>query len=473
MYLYNPDDEDQLNRLLGQSGGEVAPDAGALSPTQPVQTPQPAAAQPSQQDGLLQSLLAAQAAKRDPELDQMLTDREKQALRESATPQYGGAELARDVIGPGAALIVDLVANHGRGATGILATGAQAAQQNRAADVARAQQNAELAIKMHAAAGKQADPLTQALAVDRAITARTNAGTNITKTDNAQNRFVTHRNDLIDPNSEFNQSQIAVAGSKAGAAATGRQNALHALNPQMAGDAANIRAAQTGAQIETTLGYAPQTAAAAAQQAAGVETAKVGAERAAQGANRPLPPGYYARDPALFANTNEDQGARGKMLADTMVGRQLGEAADKMAALRAQNGPQWVPNQTSGEYQALQTAVIGAANRVIADAGTLNAGERELMLRLVPGIEPNWKDLVGWMAGADLNAQQLEGYAKGLRMILDSRAASYGLGYGQDPNAAPRAPAPGAPKMAPPPSKATPLKEPDPELLQRYGVVFQ
>jgi hypothetical protein len=70
---------------------------------------------------------------------------------------------------------------------------------------------------------------------------------------------------------------------------------------------------------------------------------------------------------------------------------------------------------------------------VIGQAGTVNAGERQLMESMIPGIKPNWGDLFGWLKDSNLNAQQLEGFAKGLQTVLNARASSYGLGLGDAP----------------------------------------
>jgi len=107
-----------------------------------------------------------------------------------------------------------------------------------------------------------------------------------------------------------------------------------------------------------------------------------------------------------------------------------------------------LPSQASGQYQALHLAVVGAANRAIADAGTLNEGERQLIEQYVPGATPNWKDLVGWLQGSDLNGQQLEGFAAGLQQILNSRVASYGLR--KSTGAPPPSAAQALPQSAPP-----------------------
>lgn len=498
---YLQDDDDPLNQLLAGGGEPAVPDA----PPQPAQQDAPPEQSPDQ--SLEQSLLdqnqpppaaaapervysepdpvkmrdtyaqpSAAGASKDPELDAAFRQAQLDGLQHGGFDdgKYGVGEAVRD---NGAALlasILDIGFNKGRGLGGIVGATANEVGKQEAARAGQRKDARDFALK----AREKGDGALQQQRMDyllASLAEREKAHGDV------NDRFGKTQAARL-PDSAIYQADVAKTGLKAGAGATGRLNAEHALVDQTAGDrsqiagaesaattgarigtehenapitqqdAANLAAAQTAARTETELGYAPQTNAAAAQRAGGEASARVEGERAAQSANRPTPPGFQVANQAVFDNANQDPGVRSKMLQDTMSMRQLQGAADRIAALREQNGPQWTPNANSGEYQALHLAVIGAANRAIADAGTLNAGERQTIESLVPGAKPDWKDLGGWLAGQDFNAQQLEGFAKGLNQVIASRVASYGLAPGE---AAPP-PAAAAPQMGQPPANRMP-----------------
>lgn len=485
---FQPDNQDERLRQLLDGGSAPLADTPAAPPapddvpqqdqgadtvaTQPQSDPtpqaQPMAASPSpaptpppsREDQILQMLLGRQEQK-DPALEARWKQAETNALDradylQNANQHYGLGEFTRDNGAALVASILDVGFNKGRGLGGIVGATAQGVGQQEAARLAQAQQAREFALKVHQDRGQhQPDPVSQMLALDRLGVSHQNADTSGRRVQGTED----WRKQLSNPDSAYQQTRVTQAGRTRTASEQALLDTQHQNNPRTATDKANISgaeaAAATGARINTELGYAPQTNAAAAQKELGVSGAKVEGTRAAESANRPVPPGFVNVNDAAFANANQDQATRTKMLGDTMSARQLQMAADRIAALRAKNGPQWLPSQDSGEYQALHLAVVGAANRAVADAGTLNQGERQMIEKLVPGAEPNWKDLAGWVSGSDLNADQLMGFAKGLNQVLGARVASYGLAPdsgpqplpqpGSVPGQQPRAPRPYAP----------------------------
>jgi hypothetical protein len=438
MYLTQPDEEDPLQSFLdgsnSGSGGYVppevanpplmqSPDDRPLGPQ--LAAPNQAAAAPAERyaslpkltlrdeysplNALIQpvgfgadaakdsgaSSLAAQALtepKRDPELDAMWRDREKQALNESkAAKPSGVAQLLRDGAGPLAALLVDAVANHGRGATGILGVGLQGAEANRAQDEARAQEAANLALKIR---GKEADPYAQALQAERLRIAGLNAGTQATNVGNIQTRADAKKLALEDPNSLLHSTQISQAYRTAEAAKQGNLEAGHAYNATSAEDAGNIRAAQTDAQIGTTLNYAPQTNASAADRAAQEAQARMPTQVALKQTPSPseqrqiaddaaasqLLPGFHLTDPQAYANARRNPGETAKLDAYMRSGAETIGAMDDLIRLRQQVGRAW--NGLDDEQKRVQLGQMAEAQKMaiggastMGNTGTLNANE--------------------------------------------------------------------------------------------------
>lgn len=489
---YLQDDDDPLNDLLGGGGEPNASSAPAPSYDQtppepdhsldesllqgaPPEAPPPAAPQQARQPVSEQAPPRASfGMQKDPELDAAYRQAQLDALKHGGFDdnKYGVGEALRD---NGAALIasiLDIGFNKGRGLGGIVGATANEVGRQEAQRANERKDARDFALK---ARNNNSTALQQARLqyLMDSLAERANAH------GQTQQRFDAHRGDVNNLGSEHNQTAIALAGLRAGAAKAGSLNAAHSLVDQTAGDrativgseqdaraaathdwapvvnqdAANKAGAERRATIQTDLDYAPQTTAVAANKAEAVGAAGVAGERAGQAANRPVPPGFEKADEATFDNVNADASARQKMLGDTMAARQLSDASQSLAAMRQKYGPQMLPSQASGQYQALHLAVVGAANRAIADAGTLNAGERQLIEQYVPGATPNWKDLVGWLQGSDLNGEQLEGFAAGLQQILNSRVASYGL---RKSTGAPQPTAASGAPAAPPQSAAMP-----------------
>lgn len=391
---------------------------------------------------------------RDPELDAAYRSAQMDALQHSGfePPKYGVGEALRDNAAPLIASILDIGFNHGRGLGGIVTASANEVAKQETARGQQAKEARDFALAMRQ---KNNDALGQARLQYQldSLAQRTAANQGI------NDRFQQNVQRQDDPNSQHNQTALNMARQRSAAITDARQDTEHDNAPRTREDAAALAAAQRNAVIGADLANAPGTRDAAAQQAAAVEQAKIPALTQAAGATAeagelgrragrsegiPVPPGFVETNADLRRATLQDAEQTTKMNADTQAARQLSQAADQLAGLRAKLGPQFLPSEGSGEYNALRLAVIGAANRAIADAGTLNGGERQLMQQLVPDVTPNYKDLLGWLSGADLNAQQLEGFAKGLQTILNSRVAGYGLGIA--PQGEPQAP--GAPVPA-------------------------
>lgn len=394
---------------------------------------------------------------RDVELEHARRDAEMNALRNANFDKgnYGLGEFARDNGAALLATILDIGFNKGRGLGAIVGTTANEVGKQEAGRLARAKDAAAAAHQIRSASD---DPYKWAsLGARREI-----AGA-------VQGRYDTSRGDRIDPNSQANQTKRTMAYDTSANRTRGNLDTQHALNERTVGDLSQRAGGQEAARIGARLDLAPQTAQAAANQEREVTGARIGTEaemaptsaatagtisrareqgsvegaRAGQASNRPLQPGFTEVDPALRASFLSNPEARDKMEGDLFAVRQLGEASRKIAGLRAQYGPNLLQNEHTGEYDALRAAVIGATNRTIAQGGVLNEGERAYLSQLIPGSTPNWKDLAGWLSGNDINAQQLEGFAKGLESVANSRLAGYGIRYTgeQAPQAA--APVPG------------------------------
>lgn len=174
---------------------------------------------------------------------------------------------------------------------------------------------------------------------------------------------------------------------------------------------------------------APRDADTAGVVGAGREAGTVTGKRAGERADRPVPAGYEVKDQKLFDNANEDPATREKMRADTSSARVLNTGIERMEELRRKNGPEWHKSANRGEYNALQSAVIGAFNRTVSDAGVLNPSEFENAKRMFPGIELNWSDALHTIIfNDDINADQLLGMAKGINTLTNARLEGYGVG---------------------------------------------
>jgi hypothetical protein len=181
--------------------------------------------------------------------------------------------------GTALAALADILLNKGRGVGGVLALGMQGHSP-----MARAELDLKRAQAEHlrnptsdpdAMAYKQA-MLDLQREREKRITDQGGSRIELQRTniDNTQNRFNTHRNDVIDPGSQFNQTQVAQAGARAGAGAQGRINAEHALNDVVAGDKSQVAGAEAAARIGAGHDLAPVTTADEANKAAAVIAAQ-------------------------------------------------------------------------------------------------------------------------------------------------------------------------------------------------------
>lgn len=319
-------------------GADTATAQPAADPQQPDNTPTPAptpqqptaAATPQQppmsmQDQLLQQLLA-QRQSEDPALAARWKQEEIGALDRAdalRNQKYGGWEGLRDALPAIAPTILDIGFNKGRGLSGIVSATAQGAAQHEADHRAEMQAADEYALKLHQQRGAhQPDPLTQMLAIGRLGVSQQNANTTGKRVQGTED----WRSQQANPESALSTTQVTQAGRKAGAAATAsttaRQDVEHGNNERTAGDRAAIRAAETGAQIQTQLGYSPQLAGAAGM--------KSGAEAAASA--------QAQHDAAPVAN--EDAAARAAAIARAQITPHLEQeqGMNSILADRSNNG---------------------------------------------------------------------------------------------------------------------------------------
>lgn len=170
------------------------------------------------------------------------------------------------------AVLADVLLNKGRGVGGILAQGSAGKSEERRAELDLKRAQAE-----HLR-NPNVDPMTQAykqsmLELQREREQRliaqggTRADLTRTKIENTQKRFDTHRMDVTDPNSQFNQTQVLQSGQRAGASAQGRIGAEHDLNDVVTGDKAQIAGAESAARIGAGHDLAPITTADEANKA--------------------------------------------------------------------------------------------------------------------------------------------------------------------------------------------------------------
>ena len=308
-----------------------APQPDPQQPTDNTPAPtQPAAATPQQppmsmQDQLLQQLMASRANAADPELTARWRQEEMGALdradaARNADSKYGVGEFARD---NGAALlasVLDIGFNKGRGLGGIVGATAQEVNRQEAERKAEAQRADEYALRLHQQRGAmhQVDPVTQMLAIGRLGVAQQNANTTGKRVQGTED----WRAQQANPESALSTTQVTQAGRKRTAAEQAALDVQHQNNPRTAADKAAISAAQTGAQIQTQLGYAPQLAGAAGM--------KSGAEAAASA--------QAQHDAAPVAN--EDAAARAAAVARAQIAPQLEkeQGMNPILADRSNNG---------------------------------------------------------------------------------------------------------------------------------------
>lgn len=187
------DEEDQLGSLLDPGTMEsLQPTAAEMSPSPQQQTQQ------------------LQMPQKDPETEQAWRALELQKIHEAQKPSYGFGEAARDIIPTGAALLLDGLLNHGRGAVGVLQGGLGEVTAQQALRDKERQSAGELAVKIH---GKD-----DSLGWQRAMTAAQNAGTGLQRVNNTQQRWV----EGADPNSDHAKGAVTIVGQKAGSSAEGR-----------------------------------------------------------------------------------------------------------------------------------------------------------------------------------------------------------------------------------------------------------
>lgn len=177
--------------------------------------------------------------------------------------------------GTALAALADILLNHGRGVGGVLALGAagQSPMAKAELDLKRAQaEHLRNPTSDPAAMAYKQAQLDLQRAQEERRGRQGDAGIELRRenTDNTQNRFATRREDLGNPDSQFNRTKVLVAGQTAGASAQGRIGAEHDLNDVVTGDKAQIAGAESAARIGAGHDLAPITTADEANKARAV-----------------------------------------------------------------------------------------------------------------------------------------------------------------------------------------------------------
>lgn len=246
MYRFKLYDED--DPLAELAGGGYAPDYDTSSPPMGMQLEAP----PDSLESLLSpdagpygpSYRPTQLPGQDRELEDAYRARELAALRSSSDQGYGWAEGIRDVAPAAIGLLVDGIANKGRGAANIVGVTAQQAASNQAYDRAQKQKEAELAVRLHQRNGSRfLDPYAQ----EKLDLANRRLGATLSGQAGVQARDdrKVERQDNYD--SEHNETQRRQTRAKATEAELGRSEGETQTNPQDAQNAANIAGARTTA----------------------------------------------------------------------------------------------------------------------------------------------------------------------------------------------------------------------------------
>lgn len=395
----------------------------------------------------------AQPMQRDPELDAAWSDRQRAALEASYPNQsYGVGEFARDNGAALLAMALDAGFNKGRGLANIVAGTAQEVGAQKAYRDKQAQAQADIAIRMR---GRNVDPYAQQLAAQRLAVSQQNAGTNAQRVNQTQQRFADQGN----PESDYSRGRVTQQERLAGAGATGRLNAEHELNPQTAADKADIRTAETEAQIAAQHGAAPQIAADEAAKAGAVAQARLPSEQALKttpsvseqrsAAEKDLAATPYvgtsiADEAAWRAHSaNPTQRARGEQFAQ--ASNATLEALDRMIASRKAGGRPWEALNDAEKRAALKQMKLDQALAVggvstLANTASVNAGEFPRYAESIPNGEMKLSDvadaafgLVPGMTPRDSVLEQLEATRKGIGSSIGSNLKGMGLAYGAAP----------------------------------------
>lgn len=374
-------------------------------------------------------------------LGSMLSGRDEAPAPSESVPRDEPRSMGNDA-SPWAVL-ADVLLNKGRGVGGILAQGAAGKSEERRAELdlkrAQAEHLRNPTVDPATAAYKQAMLDLQKEREQRLIAqGGTRADLTRTNIENTQKRFDTHRMDVTDPNSQFNQTQVLQSGQRAGASAQGRIGAEHDLNDVVTGDKAQIAGAESAARIGATHDLAPITTADEAAKARAVGYAgnepklayeqsmnPVLADRSTYGVGSGLTaenfskdnPGLHINDPdqldramktrAINAKTLEQiQSARGagsiiQRLHDTADEIQrTNPFSDRAATLRRQY------KVHTAEYASI---MMGMTNK--------SEGSREEYESQVPDPNINPKALAG-----------VEGLWGGLEQNIDRNLGALGIG---------------------------------------------
>jgi hypothetical protein len=431
-YNLNDDDDEPLGSLIEPNTLQ------ALAPTASEMAPAPPPMLASMPD----------LHPRDPELDDAWRGLELQKINEAKGSKYGLVEGLRDTLPTAAALVGDAIYNHGRGQLNVLQAGmGEVAAQQAAREKAR-QDAGELAVKM--GARKQADPFAQALAFQRAQTASQNANTGLQRVNNTQQRWTDEGN----PDSEHTQGKVKIAGQTAGSSATGRLNAEHELNPQTAGDKANIRTAETEAELEAQHGAAPVIAADAATKARLEAEAKSPTEQANKAAPtaadtrvasqladaQSLPPGFELDNPQAWRAASADPTRRAAVDKYLTMTEQTRKSLEQMRDLRRELGASWNTWTDAEQARKLdqmallkQAAVGGFAG--IGQLGVINAGEYPRVGGTMPDGSLSMSDLYdplltaynGGQTRRDTQLEQLQGTIDAYGQLQNSGLSQLGL----------------------------------------------
>lgn len=279
--LYDEDDP------LAEFGEGYTPDYDTSSPALAEQLQAP--------PDSLESLLSPDAgsyqapmmmAGQDRELEQAYRARELDALRSSSDQGYGWAEGIRDVAPAAIGLLVDGIANKGRGAANIVGVTAQQAAANQAYDRAQRQKDAELAVRLHQRNGSRfLDPYAQVKLDHAAERIRLQAQGQ----HGVQGRFDANAASRDNFDSQRRQTERDQVVANARGRELGRAAGETQVNPQDVENRSNIAAgtsaASTQAKIDTELAMNPEVSSAEASKAAAREAATTNAATDALRAN--------------------------------------------------------------------------------------------------------------------------------------------------------------------------------------------
>lgn len=436
------DDEEQLGSLLEPNTLQsLAPTAREMAPAQ-------------QQ----QRAPIAQAPAADPELDSAYRDLQLQKIHEAQTPSYGFAEGVRDVVPTGLALALDAAVNHGRGAAGILQGGlAEVAQQELRRDQQR-KAAADEAIRMHGKGQDAAAAARLQYSYD-ALDARRRAA------DAVQGRFDQNvaRND--DPNSQHNLTREAMAELIASAGSRGRLNTEHQLNQQTAGDKAEIRTAETEAELAAKHEGAPVANADAADRAKLEAEAKLPSQIAEKqtptaadtrqaeqlALAQSAPPGFHVENEQAWRAFSADPTRRAAADQYLTKGETTRKALERMIELRSQLGPAWNTLGDAEKAKLLDEMALTQQGAVggftgIGALGVLNAGEFPRVGATMPNGSAAISDLYDPILTAfshgskrDTQLEQLQGTLNAFNQLYNSGLTQAGLAPGTSPAPAPNA----------------------------------